>query len=296
MKFMFFDSFDNKINKYKVLFNINVRNLTSDENLVQVIMPFPLKSNYQKLLGKYTFIPKGEIRTENKFHNQYIYWRQNLKTKEEKNFELKFNIAIKSRSKPIKDNSNLSRFLKSDKFIDAKKVLKISNDLTQKTKDIYEKVKILNDYVVNNLRYGNPIKGLYTTADTLKKNAVDCGGFNSLFISLCIAQRIPARIVCGFFASLKNEMHAWVEVFLPEKGWIIADPSIEKLYKEGRSKRQARLGYMNSEVIALSLGQDFELKIAEKNLELDILQNPVVFAERGKNSVKFVSSFQASKI
>lgn len=282
--------------KYLVIFEAHVSNLAIKDNLIHLIMPFPLKKSYQKLVGKYSITPKGELRTESKFQNRYIYWTKTLKPKEEKAFELKFKVSVEPRNEPLKDNVNLSRFLKKDEFIDPKRVLKIADDLTKETHDLDGKVKILNDYVVNNLQYGNPITGLYTTSDALNNDKVDCGGFDTLLASLYIAQKIPARIISGFFANENNQMHAWIEVFLPSKGWIAADPSIEKLSKEGRSKKRAELGNIPADRIALSLGQAFKLGLGGKVLKLDILQNPNFVAQQGEKSIKFESVFKAKKI
>lgn len=295
MNFPFFNS-NNKTRIYKVLFTTTVKNLSSAENLVHIVMPLTLKNSYQKLIGKYRITPKGKLKTENKFQNRYIYWNETLKPNEEKRFELKFKTLLIRHDRPINTKEDLSKFLRSDKFISAKKVKEISDNLVKNIGDTFEKVKILNNYVVSELAYGNPIKGLYTTEDALKKDLVDCGGFDALLISLCIAQKIPARLVCGFFANENNAMHTWVEIFIESQGWIIADPSIEKLSKESRTKKRAGLGFMSCDVIALSIGQDFKIDLGDKNISLDILQNPEVFTEKGKDSIKFESEFKVGRI
>lgn len=295
MKFLFL-GFDKKTRKNDVEYRVNVRNLSSRENQIHIVMPFPLRNVYQNLLGKYRFIPKGEIKIENKFQNKYIYCKQSLKPNEEKRVELNFRVLISPHYAPTKIRGDLSNFLKSDKFVNSKIVAKISERLVRNIVDPFKKVKILNNYVVNKLEYGNPIKGLYSTDDALKLEKVDCGGFNMLLISLCISQKIPARLVSGFFANENNQMHAWVEIFIPKTGWIAADPSIEKLSKEGRTKKKAALGNIPPDRVALSVGQDFNLNLAGKNIKLVILQNPFVVAQNGENSIKVESEFKAHKI
>lgn len=287
-----------KSQKYSVSFRVEVKNLSLKDNLVSIIMPIPLQSSYQKLLGRYKITPPvGKIKRETRFQNQYIYWSENLRPKESKTFELKCNVSVKARSEALKSDTNLSVFLRSDKFIDAKSVLRISNELVGNTKDTFEKIKLLNDYVINNLEYGSPIKGLYTIKEALKNDKVDCGGFDVLLASLCIAQKIPTRIICGFFTGYnKNEMHAWLEIFLPNKGWIVADPSIEKLSRERRTKKFAKLGFVGSDRIALSIGHELKLRLAGKYFSLDILQNPQTFVQRGEESIEFSTEFEALRI
>lgn len=296
MRLPFFLQTNRNSQKYQVNFSVKVKNVTSYVNATDIIMPLPLQNSYQKTIGKVNFSPKGNMCSENKFQNKYIYWKQSLKPKEEKEVKLNFKVLISPNVLPTKVRGDLSKFLKSDKFVNSKIVAKISERLVKNIWDPFEKVKILNNYVLNKLEYGNPIKGLYSTDDALKLEKVDCGGFNMLLISLCISQKIPARLVSGFFASENNNMHAWVEIFIPNKGWITADPSIEKLSKEGRTKRKATLGNIPADRIALSVGQDFNLNLAGKNIKLDILQNPFVVAQNGENSIKVESEFKAHKI
>lgn len=294
MKLPFFGP-SGKSGTYEVHFKVTAKNLTSKQNNLNIVMPFPSNTAFQKLIGAYTTSPRGKLKQENRFKNRYVYWEDSLKPKEEKVYEVKFKITLKVQTFS-EDKQNLSKFLKQDKFISPKKVLKISRDLTKSINNTYQKVRILNNYVVNLLEYGNPIKGLYKTSDALDKNKVDCGGFDTLLASLCIAQKIPARIISGFFASEKNQMHAWLEIFIPDKGWVVADPSIEKLRKEGRSNKNAALGKIPADRIALSQGQDIHLNFDNKHMVLDILQNPEFIAAGGQTSIKFGSEFAAKKI
>lgn len=283
--------------RYHACSQVRVKNLDSKENKVDIILPFPLQTPYQIILGKPKISPKtGIIKKENKLKNRYVHWSKKLKLNEEKVFELNFKVSVKQRGKGIKSLDNSYRqFLKSDKFIDVnKRIIKMSKALVGNVDNVEEKVKVLNNFVIQNLEYGNPIEDLYSSNDALKKEKVDCGGFNTLLAALCIASKIPARLISGFFASFgPNQMHGWLEIFLPGKGWVSADPSIEKLSNEGRTKKFAKLGFVGSDRIALSLGQNFKIKIGIKSLNLAILQNPKVLAD-GK--ISYLSNFDPKVI
>lgn len=77
------------------------------------------------------------------------------------------------------------------------------------------------------------------TADFLKNRKTiggHCEFFASSMVLLCTAVNIPARIATGYYGGEYNPLggfytvrqlhaHAWVEVFIPNEGWITFDPT-----------------------------------------------------------------------
>ena len=57
----------------------------------------------------------------------------------------------------------------------------------------------------------------------------DCGQYSMLFVALCRASGIPARIVSGFRIAEDRSLHyhIWAESFLPDFGWVPADVSLD---------------------------------------------------------------------
>ena len=45
-------------------------------------------------------------------------------------------------------------------------------------------------------------------------------------VALCRAKGIPARIVSGNIARAKETQHTWVEVYYPQYGWVLYDPTV----------------------------------------------------------------------
>lgn len=65
------------------------------------------------------------------------------------------------------------------------------------------------DEVVARLRYGQPITGLYTSAQAWQLPAVDCGGYATLLAAMLQTLGIPARLILGFWAGWpSSDMHA----------------------------------------------------------------------------------------
>jgi len=177
---------------------------------------------------------------------------------------------------------------KPNRFINgySLKIKKIARNWL-KEKNLKKIIISVNNYVKNNLTYGNPIWGLYSFSQALKIKKVDCGGFSTLAVSLFQALKIPSRLVVGFllrkisplnlifplsFASF--QMHAWLEVLLPNGVWFPLDPALEWRQERGLTRRKGGLGFISADRLVTSFGCDFKIKIKDKIYQMDLLQYP----------------------
>lgn len=64
----------------------------------------------------------------------------------------------------------------------------------------------------------------YSAKHALKYGKGDC---TELMIALCRINNIPARYIIGLVIKYPNKLgyHNWVEIFLPNKGWVPFDPT-----------------------------------------------------------------------
>ena len=109
------------------------------------------------------------------------------------------------------------------------RVRDIAKNLMGDEKLVGKIAKKFYEYVRENISYGNPIEGLYSSLDSLEKDVVDCGGYACLLGALLRSVGIPARLVSGVLAGYPGEhMHAWLEFMTPNGSWLPADPSTEK--------------------------------------------------------------------
>jgi transglutaminase-like putative cysteine protease len=55
----------------------------------------------------------------------------------------------------------------------------------------------------------------------------DCSEYSDLFVALCRAKNIPARVATGYTVRFDeiSPKHHWAEVYLKKYGWVPFDPS-----------------------------------------------------------------------
>lgn len=84
-------------------------------------------------------------------------------------------------------------------------------------------------YLIENMYYER-VGGWNTAPTVLERGNGSCSEYSFVYIALCRAAGLPARyvgsvVVRGDDASMDNVFHRWVEVYLPNYGWIPVDPS-----------------------------------------------------------------------
>ena len=96
-------------------------------------------------------------------------------------------------------------------------------------KNVYWIVRNIFDYVREHMYY--EMAGGWNTAPTvLARGNGSCSEYSFVFIAMCRAAGVPARYVGavaqrGEYSSTDDIFHRWVEVYMPNYGWIPVDPS-----------------------------------------------------------------------
>jgi len=94
----------------------------------------------------------------------------------------------------------------------------VMKDIDESATD-WEKVEAIYDYVLDKIEYvEGPDKG---AMETLRDGQADCQGRSALFIALCRANKIPARMVWV-------DGHAYPEFYLELEGGAVADGKKKK--------------------------------------------------------------------
>jgi hypothetical protein len=112
------------------------------------------------------------------------------------------------------------------------------------------------NYVIEHVEY--ELAGGWNVAPAvLERGNGSCSEYSFVYISMCRAAGLPARyvgsvVIRGDDASTDDVYHRWVEIYLPNYGWIPVDPS------GGDSKwpaaRANAFGYLNNRFLITTAG------------------------------------------
>lgn len=150
---------------------------------------------------------------------------------------LTFDTAKSGYQSDIPDNL-VRRYSSGYEFWEAAdpKIQKQAKALVKKDAKVVENVRAIYDFVTSKLSYNSAKFKASSRQGAIKamenpKNSLSID-YADLTVSLLRASGIPARVPVGFAYSpglkksdgLQDAYHAWVEVFIPEVGWISIDP------------------------------------------------------------------------
>ncbi|PID94533.1 MAG: transglutaminase [Bacteroidetes bacterium] len=95
--------------------------------------------------------------------------------------------------------------------------------------NLYYKARKLYRYVREHIYY-EMVGGWNTAPEVLSRGNGSCSEYSFVYIALCRAAGIPARYVGAVSvrsdqARYDDVFHRWVEIYLPNYGWIPVDPS-----------------------------------------------------------------------
>jgi transglutaminase/protease-like cytokinesis protein 3 len=136
----------------------------------------------------------------------------------------------KSNSENNPDKSGLTDFLKHEKYIEKSHtdIRNIAGDIEGRTEE--EIVKKIYDHVIDNMKYIKHGSREWGAVMALHKGKGDCSEYSDLFVALCRAKNIPARIVTGYFIQpdLTSIKHNWAEAYMNDYGWVPFETSINR--------------------------------------------------------------------
>ncbi len=248
-----------------------------DGNTVRYyILPLPLETGTQKTISPISLIPSATKFIERKsVYKAAVY---DLGRLSERRILLRTDIRTEPLVYRQKQTYRLSDYLKPETSMKDARVNAIVRGVVGKENDLFALMRRLYEYVLEKLVYDNPIEGLYTYREALKKKRVDCGGFASLLSALLSGAGIPNRLVAGFLKKKGSRtnlsMHAWLEAVLPDGSVFPMDPSVEWRRRRGQTARYGGFGYVGSDRVVTSYGTDHRLLVGGKIYSCPILQNP----------------------
>lgn len=170
--------------------------------------------------------------------NKYAYWN-NITIAENQNFSVELNYYVLSFSTHYTIDSSLitdcnrssylyMKYTQPEELIQSNnaEVVSKAQSLIGNESNVHEKVSKMYNFVITHMHYAtqDEERGAVWTLE----NAVgDCSEYSYLFVALCRAAGIPARIQAGFAFHRVGEAledgHMWAEYYLENYGWISVD-------------------------------------------------------------------------
>jgi|GEM_PF-2044771 len=139
-------------------------------------------------------------------------------------------VSFPLRAQGVK-TADLAQYLDDEGNIQAThpEIKKKAESLTRGISNPYYKALALYDYVRENLDFDLK-KEPATASEVLRSKDAQCADAAYLYISLCRAQGIPARVVSGVHfkpgESSVDITHGWAEIYLEPYGWLPVDPTL----------------------------------------------------------------------
>jgi len=187
--------------------------------------------------------PKPDRINEDEFGNLYAYYNAAGMLPKQKltiTIERKATVSTYVTDAPVLARSNGSVTEENKRYVqpqtriesDNQAIINKANELTEGLTTDYRKASAIFEYVNTTLTYDTSStyanKGALSALNTSRGV---CEEFATLFVALCRAEEIPARVVAGYKVEKVNNKdtlidHAWAEIYLDDYGWLPVETTV----------------------------------------------------------------------
>ncbi len=180
----------------------------------------------------------NDITTDFENGNKIFYWNLTNQLGNQDNIVIRRKLTIESAELvAIIDEENIGEYDKTENlfllYTKSEPFIELTPEIYFKAREIiaeennpYRKARLIFQWVNKNMKFRFPKTGRGAKI-ALKKLYGDSGQYSDLFVALCRASKIPARMVAGFRLDENDKLknHLWAEFYLPGYEWIPADPT-----------------------------------------------------------------------
>ncbi len=143
-------------------------------------------------------------------------------------------------------------------------VIQLARDIVGAETNPCLQARAIYSWCANNISYVYPPdRGIL---NSLPRRTGDCGEYSLVFVALCRAVGIPARVVNGrWCCAAKKNYHVWNEFYLPNYGWLPADATDGRITRDSPGKLAGHgdlyyfFGNLDSGRFVSSLGTSIQL-------------------------------------
>lgn len=228
--------------QYQVWHLVEVENTAGPASEIRLELPIFNTDKlppYQKLVSFQA--PRGVKITKHADGQSAVYLASRIENGQQLTLEFEFtfiNYAIDYQLNAYRGISSVEpRYLQAENGIesDSKTIINLARNLTAGCDTQLDKARKLFEYVNTTFEYQRIKQNTHSALETIRIGKGVCEDFSLVYIALCRASEIPARLVRGYRfnvtdlksgeTDLKGFAHAWVEVNLPAEGWITVEPT-----------------------------------------------------------------------
>ncbi|MBU1952562.1 transglutaminase-like domain-containing protein [Patescibacteria group bacterium] len=224
----------NQVKKFDLFYTIKF--VHKNNNQIKLWFARPVKSKYQKIVSFQT-----NLRSTKKYcddqQNRILYFDLKYKNDFDVNLaiELSKDGELVSKNWSLVKDSNLKNYLKSESFLEQTPAIKkLTKEITREKKNLYDKVRAVFDFVVDNFKYQYPVKKRGVKHLNLKNLCGDCGEYGTMLVTMLRILGIPAKNQTGFVICQKQKKvleHSWVSAYFKNIGWLDFDPQYADIEK-----------------------------------------------------------------
>lgn len=167
-------------------------------------------------------------------------------------------------------------------MISKAKLEAITTPIWDGSQSLYDYVKNINQYIFDSFIY-EPVSTTVETkaSDFLETKKGVCQDYAHLMLALCRYKGIPSRYVSGYiFSGIDDKelrgssaTHAWIEVMLPEIGWIGFDPTNKFLAHDQHIRIAVGRDY--SDIVPIKGVYKFDKKSISHVLSVEVQVQPI---------------------
>ena len=259
-------------------------NKTGKVNKINFVTGYPVTNNYQTVSNMNTggavvkTTPTGSKYLEYTFSN--VPQNGTVVAKYEYDiitYSINMNLS-KAASKPYKVNADYTNFTRSvpvQTDLNNAKLKAICDDLWSKSNNDYiayarNVAEWMNANTVWKFTGGILPLNDFMNNQTNGKCTGDCGSLSNAFCAMLRYKGIPARLLVGYgigkMTAQDAKLHAWIEFYIEDFGWIPVDPSY-------RTSAGIELGKVNHKGIIVSYDAFYDLNIMGSVFKNMLIQN-----------------------
>jgi transglutaminase-like putative cysteine protease len=158
--------------------------------------------------------------------------RLTIQTSSDGDLHINFLTDFNGLQNAISDNLRMIELARPDYIQSQAAIQEISRIVYSADHSVAITVRNCCEYIFTQFKYLKGITNIETTVDQiLLQRAGVCQDFAHVMLQILRTQGIPSRYVSGYICPNKKGLrgegatHAWVEVWIPESGWIGVDPT-----------------------------------------------------------------------